>query len=88
MAHHKSAKKRIRQNEKRRVANQFKRSTMRTFIKSVREAVSKKDKPTAATALKTAVSYLDVVSRKGLIHKNTAARYISRLTKAVNGITE
>lgn len=84
MANHKSALKRIRQNEKRNERNRHVRSTVRTFIKRVREAVAAKDKEIAQEALKAAVPVIDGAASKGVIHSGNASRNISRLTKLVN----
>ena len=83
MAHHKSAKKRIRTNERRRVRNQAALSKIRTLIKTVRSSESKTD---AEKNLKETVSYIDKNVTKGRLHKNTAARKKSSLTKFVNNI--
>ena len=83
MPQHKSAKKRVRQSETRRVRNVQKRSTMKTAIKKVRTAETKE---TAVTELKTALSTLDKMANKGIIHKNKAANLKSQLTKSVNAL--
>ncbi|MBE0555780.1 MAG: 30S ribosomal protein S20 [Proteobacteria bacterium] len=83
MAQHKSAVKRIRQNEKRRVRNKANLSRMKTLIKKV-EASKAKDE--ATSAYKTAVKFLDQLASKGVIHKNKAANQKSRLTKLVNAL--
>jgi len=81
MAHHKSAKKRIRVSEKRRLVNKTSITKSRTLVKKVLDI---KDKTEAASALKEAVSYLDKVVSKGRLHKNTVARKKSRLARHVN----
>ena len=86
MANHKSAEKRNRQAEKRNARNTHIRSTMRTLVKNVREAAGAGDKEAAAEALKKAIPYIDKTATKGVIHKSTASRKISRLTKLVNSI--
>ena len=86
MANHKSAIKRIRQTRKRTIRNRFVRSTMRTFIRRVREAVATGDKTVAAGALVDAVRKIDKAASKGVIHRNQASRRVSRLTKLVNGM--
>lgn len=85
MANHKSAKKRIRVSERRRVRNKAALSKMRTLIANVYDA---KEKEKAELNLKEAVSYIDKTVSKGRIHKNTAARNKSKLTKFVNGISK
>ena len=84
MAHHKSALKRIRQNEKRNERNKHVRSTLRTFIKRVREAVAGKDAAQAKEALAAAIPVIDAAASKGVIHSSNASRNVSRLTKLVN----
>ncbi len=83
MANHKSALKRHTQSIKNRERNRSNRTRMKTAVKSVLEAVENKDVNAAAT-LSSAVSVVAKSASKGLIHKNTAARKISRLTKRVN----
>ena len=86
MANHKSAEKRVRQTEKRNAINRANRSKLRTSIKKLRTAVSGHDKNASAELLGSTVSLIDKAVNKGVIHKNTAARYKSRLTKHVNEI--
>ena len=85
MATHKSALKRSRQNKVRNSRNTHIRSTMRNYVKQVRTAVASGDIDTARTMLLKAVPYIDKAATKGVIHKATASRKISRLTKLVNG---
>ncbi|MBK6748524.1 MAG: 30S ribosomal protein S20 [Pyrinomonadaceae bacterium] len=85
MANHKSALKRVRQNEKRKEINRSNRSKLRTSIKKVRAAVTANDKAAGEVLLST-VSLIDKAVNKGIIHRNTAARHKSRLTKHVNAI--
>ena len=87
MANHKSAAKRNRQNAVRNARNTHIRSTMRSLVKQVREAVTAGDKEAAQAALAKAVPYIDKTSTKGVIHKATASRKISRLTKLVNTLS-
>ena len=79
----KQAKKRVRQAEQRRKHNRSRRSKMRELIKEVYEI---SDKEQAEKALKEAVSYLDRMSVKGIIHENNAARKKAQLTKYVNNL--
>ena len=83
MPQHKSAIKRLRQDEKRRKHNNTRRSKMRTFIKNVFSAT---DKETAEKQLKAATSYIDKLSNKGIIHENNAARKKAKLTRHVNNL--
>jgi small subunit ribosomal protein S20 len=79
----KQAEKRVRQAEKKRDHNRNRRSKMRSLIKKVYDL---NDKEQAQEALKDAVSYLDRMSVKGIIHKNNAARKKAQLTKYVNNL--
>jgi len=84
LANHKSAVKRNRQNKVRAARNTHIRSTMRTFVKQVREAVAANDKAAAQAAIDRAMPFIDKAASKGVIHKATASRKISRLQKLVN----
>ena len=84
MAHHKSAIKRIKQNEKRHERNKHIRSTLRTFIKRVREAAAGNDAAAAKEALAAAIPVIDTAASKGVIHPNNASRNVSRLTRLVS----
>ncbi len=86
MATHKSALKRQKQNEKRRLRNVHVRSTLKGLVKKVRSAVDGKDIDKARTALAEAIPAIDKAKSKGVIHKRTASRKISRLTKQVNSL--
>ncbi|MCD0463096.1 30S ribosomal protein S20 [Roseiconus lacunae] len=81
-----SAKKRLRQNEKRRVHNRGIRSRMRTQLRRVREAVASGDSEKAQTEFRIAAKRLDQAAAKNLIHKNAAARSKSRLNKLVKSV--
>lgn len=83
MPRHQSAKKRVRQAAKRRERNQSQRSKMRTLVKKVLDATDKKE---AEEYHKEAVSYLDKMAAKGIIHQNKAARRKAKLTKHVNNL--
>ena len=83
MANHASAKKRIRQTTKRTARNKHVRTTVRTMVKRVRVAIEAADKPAAAAALGVAVSKIDAAVQKGVYHRKTGSRYISRLTEQV-----
>ena len=84
MANHKSALKRIKQNEVRNERNRHTRSTLKTFIKRVREAVATKDAAKAKEALAAAIPVIDKAATSGVIHSNNASRNVARLTKLVN----
>ncbi len=84
MAHHKAALKSIRQDKKRRARNRYFKKTMRTFIKKVRNAVKEGKIEEATSLLPKTYSIIDKCAVKKIIHKNTAARYKSRLMAFVN----
>lgn len=84
MPHHKSAIKRMRQNEKRRMRNRARKSRMKTAIRAVEEAMLEKNVEKVQQKLREAVSIIAKTAAKGTIHRNKAARKISRLTKKVN----
>jgi len=86
VANHASAKKRIRQTAKRTTRNKHIRSTVRGLVKSVRVAIAEGDKTAAQNALKSAVRRIDMAVSKGVYHKKTGSRYISRLTSQVAGL--
>lgn len=86
MASHKQAEKRARQNLSRRLRNRFQKTTMRTAIKQVRTAIAQGDASEAQRLLRAAVSHIASTASKNAIHRNKAARTISRLTKAVSGM--
>ena len=83
MANTPQAKKRIRRNDRRSVINHSRVSRIRTFIKAVESAIASGDKGQAAEALKQAQPELFRGVARGVIHKNTASRKISRLSKRV-----
>lgn len=86
MANHKSAVKRARQNEIRRLRNKSMKTRTKNVTKSVRQAVNEKSIEAARSELDSAKSVIDRAAKKGVIHKNTAARKISRLSKLVESI--
>lgn len=83
MANHKSALKRIRSNEAKRLRNRYQHKTTRTFIKRLRNTT---DKTEAQELLKTVTSMLDKLAKRNIIHKNKAANNKSKLTKMVNSL--
>lgn len=87
MANHKSAEKRIRQTERRNEVNRRNRSRLRTQIKSLRAAIEAGNRDEAKSLLLKTVSVIDKAIQKGVIHRNAAARYKSRLTSTVNGMS-
>ena len=86
MANIKSAKKRILVDRRNAERNKAIKSSVKTAIKKVDAAVAAKDKTAADTALVAAISEIDKAASKGVFHKKTASRKISRLTRAVNKI--
>ena len=86
MANIKSAKKRILVTETKTARNKAIKSKVKTYVKKVETAVEKKDVEAAKVALKEAISVINKEGSKCVYHKNTCARKISRLTKAVNEI--
>jgi small subunit ribosomal protein S20 len=86
MANTKSAEKRIRQSEKRRMMNRQARSMMRTAIKKFRTLVTEQKLEEARSLLPSVYGVIDRTAKKGVIHRNTAARYKSRLTHHLNQI--
>jgi small subunit ribosomal protein S20 len=88
MAIHKSAKTRIRRNNRAKDVNKSRVSEMRTYIKKVEAAISAGDKAAAAEALKAAQPKIQRTAGKGIIHKKTASRKISRLAKQVKTIAK
>ncbi len=86
MANIKSAKKRIQIIETKTLRNKMIKSKVKTLVKKVDAAVAAGDKAVATAALTEAIAEIDKATAKGIFHKNTAARKVSRLTKAVNAI--
>ena len=86
MADHKSSKKRIIRNNKRNEINTNRISRIRTFVKKVENLIGGESKDKAQEALKIAMPELQKGVSKGLIHKNTAARKLSRLSKKIKNL--
>lgn len=86
MANTPQARKRIRRNQRRTVINGNRLSRIRTFVKKVETAIEGGDKEAAAQALKSAQPELARGVARGVLHKNTAARKLSRLTKRVSAL--
>jgi small subunit ribosomal protein S20 len=84
MPNHKSAEKRVRQNEKRRDINRGNRGRLRTGIKKLRAALESGDTGSAQELLPVTVSLIDKAVQKGVLHRNAAARHKSRLTVRVS----
>ncbi|MGA1181625.1 MAG: 30S ribosomal protein S20 [Marivivens sp.] len=86
MANTPQSKKRARQSETRFAINKMRRSRIRTFLRKVEEAIASGDKDAAAAALRAAQPELMRGVTKGVVHKNTAARKMSRLASRVKAI--
>lgn len=86
MANIKSAKKRILVAETKAARNKAIRSKVKTYVKKVEAAITAGDKAAAQAALIAATSEIDKATTKGVFHKNTASRKVSRLSKAVNAM--
>ena len=84
MANHKSALKRDRQSKVRRLRNRINKSNMKTIVGKVEEAIVAGSEEQARSALQKAASVIQKTAAKGSIHKKTASRKVSRLTKRVN----
>jgi len=87
LATHKSAEKRNRQNEKRRMRNVSVKTNVKTRVKAVLKTVENKDPEGARSALASTIPGIDKAAAKGVFHKKTASRKISRLTKKVNSLS-
>lgn len=86
MPHHKSAEKRLRQTEKRTATNRARLSRVRTFVKKVETAIGSGDKEAAQSAFRVAQPELHRATTKGVLHKNTVARKLSRLAARINAL--
>ena len=87
MANHLSALKRARQTAKRTATNRANTSQLRSALREIRETIAKGDKAAAEKTYRETVSALDKAIQKGVLHRNTAARYKSRLTARSNAAT-
>ena len=88
MANTSSAKKAVRQIERRAAVNRSRRSQMRTYLRKVEEAITGGDAAVAETAFGTAAPLVMRASQKGLLHKNTASRTVARLAKRVKAMVK
>jgi small subunit ribosomal protein S20 len=86
MAHHKSAKKRIRRNARRAEINRSRISRIRTFVKKVETAIATGDKPAAEAAFLAAQPEMHRGVTKGVLHRNTVGRKLSRLSARIKAI--
>lgn len=87
MANHKSALKKMRQDEARRLRNKAYRTRYKSIVKAVEAAIKQRNIDAAKEAFHAAVSTIDRIASKGIIHKNKAARKKSRLAKKVNALS-
>lgn len=87
MANHQSALKRIRQTKKRTERNMARRNRIRTYVRKVEEAIASGDAGAAETALKNAMPELQRGATKGVMHKKTASRKVSRLAQRVKALS-
>jgi small subunit ribosomal protein S20 len=88
MANTTSAKKAVRKIERRTAVNRARRSQMRTYVRKVEEAIASGDKSAAAQALHAAEPLIMRAAQKGIVHKNTASRKVSRLAHRVNALAQ
>ena len=86
MPHHKSAEKRLRQTAKRTAVNTARMSRVRTFVKKVETAIESGDKSAAQTAFQAAQPELHRATTKGVMHRNTVDRKLSRLAARINAL--
>ena len=86
MANTSSAKKAARQATKRRAHNLPQRTALRTAVKNVRKAIAAGDKNAASATLEKSRGVIDRMASKGIVHRNAAARYKSRLAHAIKGM--
>ncbi|MBV1797511.1 30S ribosomal protein S20 [Siccirubricoccus sp. G192] len=86
MANTASARKRIRQTEKRTIRNRARKSRVRTFLRKVEQAITGGDKGLAQDALRAAQPELQRAATKGVFHKNTISRKISRLSSRIKAL--
>lgn len=86
MANTASARKRIRQTARRTERNQARKSRMRTFVKKVETAIASGDKSAASEALRAAQPEMQRAAGKGVTHRNTVARKLSRLSARIKAI--
>jgi small subunit ribosomal protein S20 len=86
MPHHKSAEKRLRQTEKRTTVNGARLSRVRTYVKKVEVAIETGDKTAAQSAFQEAQPELHRATTKGVMHRNTVARKLSRMAARINAL--
>jgi small subunit ribosomal protein S20 len=88
MANTPSAKKAVRKIERRASVNRSRRSQMRTYVRKVEEAIAAGDRGAASAALRVAEPLVMRAAQKGIVHANSAARKVSRLSRRINALTK
>ncbi|WP_083931462.1 30S ribosomal protein S20 [Methyloferula stellata] len=88
MANTPSAKKAVRKIARRTSINRSRRSQMRTYVRKVEEAIASGDQEAAAAALRAAEPLVMRAAQKGIVHKNTASRKVSRLSRRVSALAK
>lgn len=88
MANTPSAKKAVRKIARRTAVNRSRRSQMRTYVRKVEEAIASGDSEAAAAALRAAEPLVMRAAQKGIVHKNTASRKVSRLSRRVSALAK
>ena len=86
MAQHKSAKKRILQNDKKRIRNRHIRTTLRSALKKFEQTLEKQNAEELKAIMGKTISSVDTAASKGVIHKNKAARHVSQITRKINSL--
>ena len=86
MAQHKSAKKRIRQNDKKRIRNRHIRTTLRSTMKRFEQTLEKQNAEELKALVNKTISIVDTAASKGVIHKNKAARHVSQIRRKINSL--
>lgn len=86
MAHTKSVRKRVRQTERRTIRNRARRSRVRTYLRKVEEAIEAKDKAAAEAAFKEVMPVMHRGVSKGIMHRNTVDRKLSRLSSRIKAL--
>jgi len=88
VANHKSALKRIKQTRQREALNRMHRTTLRHQIRKLRQAIESKDRAAAEALIKPTFQLIDHSTHKGVLHRNAAARYKSRLSISLASLSE
>jgi len=86
LAQHKSAKKRIRQNDKKRIRNRHIRTTLRSALKRFEQTLEKQNAEELKALLHKTISIVDTAASKGVIPKNKAARHVSQIRRKINSL--